>query len=130
MHATVGADESMYLFAVQNMSGAAGRLPRSRWTLFFYCSPWHCCCSEANGAIHQNNREIFRLVSGHLSSTLYVCVLSAKKQNTGCGDLFDRIRTAGKPAKHAFIAVYNELLKLAFAIATKGTTYQADFKAS
>jgi hypothetical protein len=63
--------------------------------------------------------------SGHLRSTLYMCAISAKKQNQACRELYDRLRAAGKPPKLALIAVCNKLLKQAFAIATTATPYQS-----
>ncbi len=75
-------------------------------------------------------RYICKVGNGRLRSTLYRCAISARKHNAGRRELYDRLRAAGKPAKLALIAVCNKLLKQAFAIATKGTTYQADYKSS
>ncbi|RYY43151.1 MAG: IS110 family transposase, partial [Chitinophagaceae bacterium] len=85
---------------------------------------------HTSGSSIKNKRGICKMGSGHLRSTLYMCAISAKKHNAACRDLYDRLRAAGKPAKLALIAVCNKLLKQAFAIATKGTKYQPDFKSS
>jgi transposase len=66
--------------------------------------------------------------NGHLRNVLYMCSLSAIKHNRACKELYDRLKAAGKKSKVALIAFCNKLLKQAFAIATKGTRYQPDFK--
>lgn len=66
--------------------------------------------------------------SGHLRNVLYMCSLPAVRHNRACKELYDRLKSAGKKSKVALIAVCNKLLIQAFAVATKGTTYQADFK--
>ena len=66
--------------------------------------------------------------NGHLRSVLYMCSLSAIKHNKACKDLYTRLKAKGKNAKVALIAVCNKLLKQAFAIATKGTTYPPGYQ--
>ena len=68
--------------------------------------------------------------NGHLRNVLYMCSLSAIKYNTACKELYDRLKAKGKRGKVALIAVCNKLLKQAFAIATKRTIYQKDYKSS
>lgn len=43
-------------------------------------------------------------------------------------ELYERLKAEGKRSKAALIAVCNKLLKQAFAISTKGTKYQPDYK--
>jgi hypothetical protein len=56
--------------------------------------------------------------------------MSAIKHNKACKDLYERLRAKGKRGKVALIAGCNKLLKQAFAIATRGTQYQADYRSS
>ncbi len=50
--------------------------------------------------------------------------------NKSCKEQYERLKAAGKHSKVALIAVCNKLLRQAFAIATKGTTYQSDYSYS
>ena len=49
--------------------------------------------------------------SSLLRHTLYMCALNAKKTNSACKELFDRLVAKGKNKKPAIIAVANKLLK-------------------
>jgi transposase len=75
-------------------------------------------------------KGICKMGNGHLRNVLYMCSLSAIKHNGACKELYERLKAKGKRSKVALIAVCNKLLKQAFAIATKGTTYQPDYKSS
>jgi transposase len=83
-----------------------------------------------SGSSIRGRKGICKMGNGYLRNVLYMCSMSAIKYNKACKDLYERLRAAGKNGKVALIAVCNKLLKQAFAIATKGTTYQADFKSS
>jgi hypothetical protein len=61
--------------------------------------------------------------------SLYVFLICIK-YNTACKELYDRLKAKGKRGKVALIAVCNKLIKQAFAIATRGTIYQKDYKSS
>ena len=71
--------------------------------------------------------RITKMGGGLIRSKLYVCSFSAKRANTACKALYDRLLAKGKNGKVALIAVCNKLLKQAFAIVKSGVPYQADF---
>jgi transposase len=83
---------------------------------------------HTSGSSIKGKKGICKMGSGHLRNVLYMCSLSAIRHNKACKELYQRLKTAGKKSKVALIAVCNKLLKQAFAIATKATTYRADFK--
>lgn len=85
---------------------------------------------HTSGSSIRGRKGICKMGNGHLRNVLYMCSMSAIKYNKASKDLYERLRAAGKNGKVALIAVCNKLLKQAFAIATKGTVYQADFKSS
>ena len=83
-----------------------------------------------SGKSIRGRRGICKMGNGHLRNVLYMCSLSAIKYNTACKELYQRLKANGKRSKVALIAVCNKLLKQAFAIATKETVYQHNFKSS
>jgi hypothetical protein len=54
---------------------------------------------------------------------LYLCALSAKRYNTACRELYERLLKQGKKKKVALIAVANKLIKQAFSLLTGGRDY-------
>ena len=54
---------------------------------------------------------------------LYVCAWSAKNSNLACKQLYDRLVQKDKCKKMQLIAVLNQLIKQAFAIAKSGKMY-------
>jgi len=85
---------------------------------------------HTSGSSVRGRKGICKMGNGHLRSVLYMCSLSAIRHNGACKELYDRLKAKGKRSKVALIAVCNKLLKQAFAIATKGTTYQPDYRSS
>jgi transposase len=85
---------------------------------------------HTSGSSVRGRKRICKMGNGHLRSVLYMCSLSAIKHSGACKDIYDRLKAKGKQSKVALIAVCNKLLKQAFAIATKGTTYQPDYRCS
>jgi transposase len=83
---------------------------------------------HTSGSSVRGRKGICKMGNGYLRNVLYMCSMSAIKHNKACKELYERLRAAGKKGKVALIAVCNKLLKQAFAIATKGTVYQADFR--
>ncbi|WP_432223084.1 transposase [Flavobacterium sp. TMP13] len=59
-----------------------------------------------------------------LRNILYMCALNAKKTNSHCRDLYDRLVAKGKNKKAALIAVCNKLLKIVFGVVKNRTLYQ------
>jgi len=85
---------------------------------------------HTSGTSVRGRKGICKMGTGHLRNVLYMCSLSAIKHNGACKELYERLKAKGKRSKVALIAVCNKLLKQAFAIATKGTFYQPDYKSS
>ena len=83
---------------------------------------------HSSGTSTRGRKGICKMGNGHLRNVLYMCSLSAIKHNGACKELYDRLKAKGKRSKVALIAVCNKLLKQAFAIATKRTMYQPDYK--
>lgn len=82
---------------------------------------------HTSGSSIRGKRGICKMGNGHLRNVLYMCAMTAIKYNKACRELFQRLKAKGKNGKVALIAVCNKLLKQAFAIATKGTAYCADY---
>ncbi len=59
-----------------------------------------------------------------------MCSFTACKNNKACKALYDRIVAKGKSKKLALIAVYNKLLKQAFAIAKSGLIYDGTYRST
>lgn len=85
---------------------------------------------HTSGTSVRGRKGICKMGNGYLRNVLYMCSLSAIKHNGACKELYERLKGKGKRGKVALIAVCNKLLKQAFAIATKGTMYQPDYKSS
>ncbi len=85
---------------------------------------------HTSGTSVWGRKGMCKMGNGHLRSVLYMCLLSAIKHNQACKDLYERLKAKGKCSKVALIAVCNKLLKQAFSIATKGTTYNPNYKSS
>jgi transposase len=85
---------------------------------------------HTSGTSVRGRKGICKMDNGHLRNVLYMCSLSAIKHNKACKELYERLKAKGKRSKVALIAVCNKLLKQAFAIATKATTYQPNYKSS
>ena len=57
-----------------------------------------------------------------------MCSFNACKTNKACRELYQRIIVKGKSKKLALIAVANELIKQAFAIAKSGLVYDENYR--
>lgn len=64
---------------------------------------------------------------GRIRQLLYVCSWTARTYNPACNKLYQRLKTAGKLPKVIGIAIAHKLLRQAFAIATKNTTFSPEF---
>ncbi|QMU27868.1 transposase [Adhaeribacter radiodurans] len=79
-----------------------------------------------SGTSIRGKTRITKMGGNLIRSKLYVCSFSAKKSNTACKALYERLVAKGKNGKLALIAVCNKLLKQAFAIVKSGIPYQPD----
>ena len=85
---------------------------------------------HTSGSSIRARKGICKMGNGYLRNVLYMCAMAAIKHNGACKELYDRLKAKGKRGKVALIAVCNKLLKQAFAVATKATLYQADYKSN
>ncbi|MFH7014599.1 IS110 family transposase, partial [Flavobacterium sp. FlaQc-52] len=76
-----------------------------------------------SGTSVKGKSKICKMGMSRIRAMLYVCSWSAKKYNTACKELYDRLVEKGKAKKIALIAVANKLLKQAFALASKNEFY-------
>jgi transposase len=76
-----------------------------------------------SGTSVKGKARICKMGMSRMRAALYLCAWSAKRFNKSCAALYQRLLAKGKTKKVALIAVVNKLLKQAFAIATKQTTY-------
>ena len=70
---------------------------------------------------------IGKMGRGRLRQLLYVGSWQARRVNSGCRVLYDRLRDAGKPPKVISVAIAHKLLRQAFAVATKETIYSEKY---
>ncbi|MBW3129427.1 IS110 family transposase [Hymenobacter profundi] len=82
---------------------------------------------HSSGTSIRGKVRITKMGGGLIRGKLFMCSFSAKKKNSACQALFDRLVAKGKNKQLALIAVCNKLLKQAFAIVKSGVPYQADF---
>ncbi|MGI4821259.1 MAG: IS110 family transposase [Janthinobacterium lividum] len=82
---------------------------------------------HTSGTSIRGKVRITKMGGGLIRGKLFMCSFSAKKSNTACKALYERLVAKGKNGKVALIAVCNKLLKQAFAIVKSGVPYQADF---
>jgi transposase len=82
---------------------------------------------HTSGTSIRGKVRITKMGGGLIRGKLYRCSFAAKKFNTVCKALYERLVAKGKNGKVALIAVCNKLLKQAFAIVKSGVPYQAEF---
>lgn len=80
-----------------------------------------------SGTSVKGKARISKMGMSRMRAMLYLCAWSAKRYNKACSELYQRLVAKGKAKKVALIAVVNKLLKQAFAIATKHTTYKENY---
>lgn len=88
----------------------------------------------ANPSVHESgssirgSKGISRIGNTATRSMLYMCSLTACRNNKECKILYDRLVLAGKPKKVALIAVINKLIKQIFGLLRTDTHYQKDYE--
>lgn len=82
-----------------------------------------CPTIEKSGSSINRRGHINRNGDEGLRSILYVAAWSACNHNTACKELYQRLRSNGKPGKLAMIAVANKLLRQAFAVVKSDKPY-------
>jgi transposase len=86
-----------------------------------------CPREFSSGTRVRGKARISKMDGALIRSKLFRCSWSARRANSACQALYDRLVAKGKNGKLALIAVCNKLLKQAYAIVTSGIPYQADF---
>lgn len=81
----------------------------------------------SSGSSIRGKTRICKMGGGQLRNVLYMCSMSAIRNNKACKALYERLRAKGKNGKVALIAVCNKLLKQAFAIAKSGMKYDENY---
>lgn len=76
-----------------------------------------------SGTSVKGKGHICKMGMGQMRKVLYMAATSAIRCNKACKELYDRLRTKGKPYRVALIAAVNKLIKQAFAIAKSGKPY-------
>ena len=78
---------------------------------------------KESGSSVRGRSRISKVGNRKLRNLLFMCSMSAYKQNKSCRSIFERITNKGKSKKLALIAVSNKLLKQSFAIVKSGLPY-------
>lgn len=80
-----------------------------------------------SGTSVRGKGHICKMGNSQVRKLLYMCSWTAKKCNSGCKEMYDRLKAKGKPERVIKIAIANKLLKQAFAIATSQTMYKENY---
>lgn len=70
---------------------------------------------------------ITKMGDSRLRTQFYMCAVASISFNRKSREMWERMRAKGKPAKVAFVAIENKLLKTAFALVTKREMYSESF---
>ena len=76
-----------------------------------------------SGTSFKGKGRICKMGMGQVRKVLYMAATSAIRCNKACRELYERLRTKGKPYRVALIAAVNKLIKQVFAIAKSGKKY-------
>lgn len=82
-----------------------------------------CPTIEQSGSSINIRGHINRNGDENLRSMLYIASWTAMRYNGACKETYERLRSNGKPAKVALIAVANKLVRQAFAVVKSDTSY-------
>lgn len=81
-----------------------------------------------SGTSVKGRGHICKMGKSQIRKLLYMCSWTAKKCNTMCKQMYDRLKQKGKPERVIKIAIANKLLKQAFAIATSKQKYIENYQ--
>lgn len=81
-----------------------------------------------SGSSVKGRSKICKMGMAEVRKCLYMAARSARKHNTTCKELYDRLRAKGKAHRVAMIAVVNKLLKQAFALVETGTIFDNNYR--
>lgn len=80
-----------------------------------------------SGTSVKGKGHITKMGNHRLRKLLYLCSWSAKKHNSQCKEMYQRLKQKGKPEKVIKVAIANKLLRQAFTIATRLTEYEKNY---
>lgn len=80
-----------------------------------------------SGTSVKGKGHICKMGMGQVRKVLYMAATSAIRCNKACKNLYERLRSKGKPYRVALIAAVNKLIKQVFAIAKSGKPYIPQF---
>lgn len=80
-----------------------------------------------SGSSVKGRGHICKMGNSYIRKLLYMCTWAAKKYNKGCKEMYERLKSRGKPEKVIKVAMANKLLKQAFAIVTSKTMYDINY---
>lgn len=80
-----------------------------------------------SGTSVKGKGHICKMGNPQVRKLLYMCSWTAKRCNSSCNEMYDRLKAKGKPERVIKVAIANKLLKQAFAIATTQTMYEENY---
>ena len=84
---------------------------------------------QSGTSVHSKGR-ISRMGNPHARKTLYMCAVSAARYNASCKDMWERMKTKGKPTRLVFMAIANKLLRQIHALIRYDVPYDHNFALS
>lgn len=83
--------------------------------------------ARESGTSVRGRGQIGHAGNARLRTALYMATLSAARHNPVIRGQYERLRAAGKPTKVARCAAAHKLLRLAYAVVTKGQTFEPHY---
>ena len=80
-----------------------------------------------SGTSVRGKGKICKMGMSRIRKLLYMCSWTAKTCNQPCKELYERLKTKGKPERVIKIAIANKLLRQAFAIAKNNSPFKPNF---
>lgn len=79
-----------------------------------------------SGTSVKGRGRISKMGTSRLRKLLYMCVWSAKRHNTYCKEMYERLKAKAKPERVIKIALANKLLRQAFGVGVSGKYFEAN----
>ncbi|MCH2082137.1 MAG: IS110 family transposase [Saprospiraceae bacterium] len=83
--------------------------------------------SHYSGSSVRKKGRITKMGAHYVRSLLYICTRSAIRYNQACKELYQRLRTKGKPHRVAAVAVMHKLVKQVFACVKKQVMFDNNY---
>lgn len=83
--------------------------------------------SHYSGSSVRKKGRITKMGAHYVRSLLYICTRSAIRYNQACKELYQRLRTKGKPHRVAAVAVMHKLVKQVFACVKKQVKFDNQY---